>query len=68
MNHPQACQSRGLPQHRYTPAKMAYKLDLNPLPCPSGQFKHAGMCKSCPSGTMRVPVLGADTGYCAFIK
>lgn len=68
MNHPKACQSRGLPKHSYIPAKFEYKLDLTPLPCPSGQFKHNGYCKSCPEGSKRVHFLGADTGYCISLQ
>lgn len=68
MNHPKACQSRGLPKHQYGRAKLAYKLDLNPLSCPKGQFKHEGYCKSCPTGTTRVHAWGLDSGFCAYIK
>ena len=64
MDHPQACEEQGKPRHSYTPGTFVYKLETKLLPCPSGQFKHQGYCKSCPAGTIRLHYYGADTGLC----
>ena len=32
--------------------------------CKKGEFKHKGVCKSCPVGTKRKHVAGVDTGWC----
>lgn len=61
MTHPEACVKRGLGFGKEK-TKAKYKWQANG--CPKNQFKHKGMCKSCPSGTKRQHIAGIDSGYC----
>lgn len=44
--------------------KFSYMDKVIAAKCPKGQFKHKGVCKSCPEGTKRKHIAGIDTGYC----
>lgn len=61
MTHPEACVKRGVGFGK-TKIKGTYRWQVNG--CPKNQFKHQGMCKSCPSGTKRQHIAGVDSGYC----
>lgn len=56
MDHPQACQKRGLPQHKYARAKYVGK--ARPIAgCPGKEvYRSDGGCYSCPKGFKRASV------------
>ncbi len=56
MTHPQACQQRGLPKHKYVPA--IHKGKARPVAgCPGKQnYRSKGQCYVCPKGFKRASV------------